>query len=315
MNILTKSDADLTGVMIYKQHNTITSGRYDFSQAQLDILFMILASLKKDIRTYKIDVRDIELLTNNQWNYQQLKHATEDMGGRMFEIEDTETYNQIWLFSKVSYLKGQGAFEVTISEDACHLFFELKNNFTHFQLRSVLTCSSKYAKRIYMIACQWRAIGKFPKPMLIKDFKRMLGLIDKKGNEQVERISDFKRAVLDIAKKQINELTDISFDYELYKKGRNFEYIQIFISQSKDKHKQLEIDYSQSISEQKDIRSIMAYGIIEEHARLIVKDGMEKFIKFVEKVNERVKKGELLVENPASYIIGTYQKRGIIPKK
>jgi hypothetical protein len=31
-----------------KQHNTITSGRYDFSACQLDVLFMLLASLKEE---------------------------------------------------------------------------------------------------------------------------------------------------------------------------------------------------------------------------------------------------------------------------
>ena len=30
-----------------KQHNTITSGRYDFSACQLDVLFMLLACINE----------------------------------------------------------------------------------------------------------------------------------------------------------------------------------------------------------------------------------------------------------------------------
>jgi len=165
-----------------------------------------------------------------------------------------------------------------------------------------------------MLACQWRTVGKFPKPIPIIELKQMLGLVDKKGNEKYTQIGQFKEFVLDIAKKQINELTDISFDYELYKRGRSYEFIQIYVSTHKDKPKQLEINFNKSVLEQKNIRTIMAYGISEEYATLIVKDGYNEFIKFVEKVNERAKKGEINVENAAAYIIGTYQKKGVLPK-
>ncbi|MGV6944454.1 hypothetical protein [Sphingobacterium kyonggiense] len=42
-----------------------------------------------------------------------------------------------------------------------------------------------------------------------------------------QRISQFQEKVLDVAKRQINEHTGISFDYELFKCGRSYEYIQI----------------------------------------------------------------------------------------
>lgn len=315
MELLTMRDAQELGEKHYKQHNAITSGRYDFTACQLDILFMILSSLEDGELTYTIRAKDIELLTGREWNYQQLKNSTIDIGSRVFEIETETTYEQIWLFQKVKYLLGKGAFEVMISEPAKPLFFELKNNFTHFQLKSVLKCTSSYAKRLYMLACQWRTVGKFPKPIPIIELKQMLGLVDKKGNEQYSEITGFKKKVLDIAKKQINEETDISFDYEMFKRGRSFTHIQIYVSISKDKPKQLEIDYKIPVNDQKNIRSIMAYGISEVYATLILKDGFDEFIKFVEKVNERARKGEINVENAASYIIGAYQKKGVIKKK
>lgn len=314
MELMTLQDAQKLEEKVYKQHNAITSGRYDFTACQLDILFMLLSSLEEDELSYTIRAKDIELLTGREWNYQQLRKSTEDIGSRMFEIETDEYYQQIWLFQQVKYLKGQGAFEVMISEPAKPLFFELKNNFTHFQLKSVLGCTSSYAKRLYMLACQWRTIGKFPKPIPIVELKQMLGLVDKKGNEQYSEITGFKKKVLDLAKKQINEHTDISFDYELFKRGRSFTHIQIYVSMAKDKPKQLEINYTQSVNEQKNIRSIMAYGISEEYAHLIVKDGFDKFIDFVKKVNERAQKGEIKVENASAYIIGSYQKKGVLPK-
>jgi plasmid replication initiation protein len=314
MELLTIQDAQLLGEKQFKQHNAITSGRYDFTACQLDILFMILSSLKEDDLKYTIYAKDIELLTGREWNYQQLRKSTEDIGSRMFEIETETSYKQIWLFQSVEYLTGKGAFEVMISEPAKPLFFELKNNFTHFQLKSVLGCTSSYAKRLYMLACQWRTVGRFPKPIPIIELKKMLGLVDKKGKEQYTQIGQLKEKVLDIAKKQINENTDMHFDYELYKKGRSFEYIQIFVDSSKNKPRQLEIDYSQDITYQKNIRNVMAYGLNEEYSELIIKDGYDKFLKFIEDVNSRVRLGKLNVDNSTAYIIGAYQKKGVLSK-
>lgn len=314
MELLTKQDAQEVGNKLYKQHNAITSGRYDFTACQLDIVFMVLASLKDGELSYKIHTSDIELITGRKWNISQLTNSTEQLLTRMFEVETEDRYRQFVLFQYFDYIKGTRTIEVKLSEVALPYFFELKNNFTHFQLKSVLGCTSSYAKRLYMLACQWRVIGKFPKPIPIIELKQMLGLVDKKGKQQYERISQFQEKVLDVAKRQINEQTDISFDYELYKRGRSYEYIQIYVGMSKDKPKQLEIDYNKPVTEQKNIRNIMAYGISEECATLIVKDGYDDFIKFVEKVNERARKGEIKVENAPAYIIGAYQKKGVLPK-
>jgi len=315
MELITTHDAMEFGERVYKQHNAITSGRYDFTACQLDVLFMVLASLKDGETNYKIHTADIELITGRKWNIAQLTNSTEQLLTRMFEIETEDRYRQFVLFQYFDYIKGTRTIDVKLSEVALPYFFELKNNFTHFQLKSVLGCTSSYAKRLYMLACQWRTLGKFPKPILILELKQMLGLVDKKGKEQYSEITGFKNKVLDIAKKQINEHTDISFDYELFKRGRSFTHIQIYVSTSKDKPKQLEINYTQSIGYQKNIRSIMAYGISEEYAILIVNDGFDKFVEFVKGVNERAKKGEISVENAPAYIIGSYQKKGILPKK
>lgn len=65
--------------------------------------------------------------------------------------------------------------------------------------------------------------------MKLQNSKKILGLINKKGEEQFTEITAFKNKVLEIAKKQINEHTDIQFDYELIKKGRAFHWVTIYI--------------------------------------------------------------------------------------
>ena len=59
----------------------------------------------------------------------------------------------------------------------------------------MLNCSSKYAKRLYALACQWRSVGK--KRFEISELKKILGLINKKGknNSQVFRMWDKNKSL------------------------------------------------------------------------------------------------------------------------
>ena len=304
-------DVNKENKLIY-QHNVITSGRYDYSACMLDILFMVLSGLEVGKMEYTIHVQDIEAITGRKWNLKQLREATESIGSRMFEIETPERIRQIWLFSNVDYILGTGSFTVGINPKASPYFFELKNNFTAMQLKSVLNCSSKYAKRLYAIACQWRSVGS--KRFEIEELKKMLGLIDKKGNEQFERISDFKIKVLDVAKKQINENTDIEIDFELKKRGRSFHWITLHINSQK--FKQLEIEFDKSIDIQKFKSKLMAYGFTDEQAEIIATKEKEKdFDILITELNEKVRSRKLSVNKSIAYLVGVYQKKGILIEK
>ncbi len=304
-------DVNIENKLIY-QHNVITSGRYDYSACMLDILFMVLSGLEVGKMEYTIHVQDIEAITGRKWNLKQLREATESIGSRMFEIETKEKISQIWLFSNVDYILGTGSFTVGINPKASPYFFELKNNFTAMQLKSVLNCSSKYAKRLYAIACQWRSVGS--KRFEIEELKKMLGLIDKKGNEQFVEITAFKKFVLEIAKKQINENTDIEIDFELKKRGRSFHWITLHINSQK--FKQLEIEFDKSIDIQKFKSKLMAYGFNEEQAELIATQEKEKdFDVLITELNEKIRSRKLSVNKSIAYLVGVYQKKGILQVK
>ena len=301
-------DVNIENKLIY-QHNVITSGRYDYSACMLDILFMVLSGLEVGKMEYNVHVQDIEAITGRKWNLKQLREATESIGSRMFEIETPEQIRQIWLFSNVDYILGTGSFTVGINPKASPYFFDLKNNFTALQLKSVLNCSSKYAKRLYAIACQWRSVGS--KRFEIEELKKMLGLIDKKGNEQFVEITAFKKFVLEIAKKQINENTDIEIDFELKKRGRSFHWITLHINSQK--FKQLEIEFDKSIDIQKFKSKLMAYGFNEEQAELIATQEKEKdFDILITELNEKVRSRKLTVNKSIAYLVGIYQKKGML---
>ena len=305
-----------------KQHNAITSGKYEYTSCMLDILFMVLALMdgnRPDKREYQIYVNDIETITGRKWNYQQLREATESIGSRMFEIETPQSLQQLWLFSSVEYLIGTGSFVVKINEDAMPYFFELKNNFTMLHLKSVLSCTSKYAKRLYAIACQWRSVGSVT--FEISELKRILGLINKKGEEQFERISEFKTKVLEIAAKQINEFTDINISFELIKRGRSFQKVKLLIDKMPSTQQELPlcIDYMKSVEEnikeavvQKFKNTIMLYGISEIYADILSKKvSQNEFEKETQALNKKIAAEKNIdawtTERIAKYLVGVFQ--------
>ena len=298
-------------------HNVITSGRYDYSACMLDILFMLLSCLETGKLEYTINAQDIEAITGRQWNLKQLRESTESIGSRMFEIEwvdenKKKKLRQMWLFEYVEYTEGSASFVVKIAENAIPYFFELKNNFTSMQLKSILNCSSKYAKRLYAISCQWRSVGS--KRFEIPELKQMLGLIDKKGNEQLTEITAFKKRVLDLARQQICENTDIELDYELKKRGRSYHWVTLHINSQK--FKQMEIEFEKTIDIQKFKSKIMAYGLNEKQAEIIATKKKEKnFDILITELNEKVRNKKLNIKNSVGYLVGVYQKKEILPIK
>ena len=297
---------------VVMQHNAITSGRYDFTACQLDLLFMILAQLEIGKTEYTIHTSDIEAITGRQWQINQLTKSTELILTKMFEVEDSESYTQFVLFQYFKYLKGQRSIQVKLSEIALPYFFELKSNFTALQLKSTLSVTSKYAKRLYALGCQWRSVGK--KRFEIEELKKMLGLIDKKGKEQFEEISAFKKNVLEIAKKQINEESDIYFDYKLIKQGRSFRWVEIYVNAKMAQ--QLVINFEESIDNQKYISKLVAYGLSQMQAELIAGKEKEKdFDILITELNEKIRQRKLKIENSVGYLVGVYQKKGILTVK
>jgi plasmid replication initiation protein len=209
-----------------RQSNALTNARFEYSELQLDLFFFILSRLKKgqESTVYQLPIKELSTLTGKQYHFPYLRAATADMGSRCFEIEDETGYQQLWMFRKVHYLKGQGIIEVKLSEDIIPHLFDLKQNFTSYQLAAGLRLTSKYAKRIYQLCSQWKDLGE-TKKYDIQDFKRALGLLDSKGNDKASRVSDLKSKVLDIAVKQINEHTELHISYTLEKHVRTFKNI------------------------------------------------------------------------------------------
>lgn len=237
-----------------RQSNALTEARFNLSAVQLDLYFYLLTLLKvndEPEKLYSIYVSEIEAMTGRKWNYQQLREATKDLLGKVIEWDDPQgNLCQTALISSAKYIKGSGCIKVTISYLIRPLLWDLKGRYTTFQLYCSLSMTSKFAKRLYMICSEWKNNIKtedtaFSREYTLDELRDKLGLTDPTGKEpdQYKQWGQFKQFVLDTAKKQINQYSDLRINYKARKFGRSYELVQFTIQ--KNKNQQLLIDFSQ----------------------------------------------------------------------
>lgn len=120
-------------------------------------------------------------------------------------------------------------FSLEAHEDALPLMFEFKKNFTSYELGSITRLKSVNQLRMYEILKQYER-AKF-RIVSIDDLKELLGISKKDYAEY----KFFKRDVLEVCRKALDQCTDISFTYEPHsKKGRKIYELKFKINKNKN---------------------------------------------------------------------------------
>lgn len=88
-----------------------------------------------------------------------------------------------------------------------------KTLFTRFALEQVASMKSVYSVRLYELLTQWRKAKKVS--FALDVFRGQLGI----DENEYKAMNDFKKRVLDLAVKEINEKSDLNVSYTQVKKG------------------------------------------------------------------------------------------------
>lgn len=152
--------------------------------------------------------------------YQALKDACKDLFARQFSYQEQRpkgiaNITSRWV-SQIAYVDNSATVELIFAPAIIPLVTRLEEQFTSYELKQVSGLSSAYAIRLYEVLIAWRSTGKTP-VIELSDFRQKLGVLE----TEYKRMYDFKKYVLDLAIKQINEHTDITIKVEQHKKGRS----------------------------------------------------------------------------------------------
>lgn len=152
--------------------------------------------------------------------YMALKTACDDLFERRFSYQsltengNIKNHKSRWV-SEVVYNDKEATVELIFAPAVVPLITRLEEQFTSYELKKISGLKSKYSLRLYEILSSWKGVGKTP-VIELERFRSMLGL----GVSDYKGMSDFKKYVLELAIRQINEHTDITVKYEQHKKGR-----------------------------------------------------------------------------------------------
>lgn len=170
--------------------------------------------------------------------YKALKDAVQSLFERQFsftELQDgkLKVVKSRWV-SQIAYVDDLAEVQIIFSPAVASMCSRLEKHFTSYDLEQVAQLTSKYAVRLYELVIAWKATGKTPE-FSLAEFRSQLGLLD----GEYTAMNNFKKYVLELAVKQINEHTDIKLDYEQHKRGR---IISGFSFKFKSKVKQQKIE-------------------------------------------------------------------------
>ena len=155
-----------------------------------------------------------------QTAYQALKDACKDLFARQFSYQEKRERGRAnitsrWV-SQIAYIDETATVEVIFAPAVVPLITRLEEQFSKYDIEQISSLSSAYAVRLYELLICWRSTGKTP-IIDLTEFRKRLGVLD----TEYTRTDNLKMRVIELGLKQINEHTDITAEYQQYKKGRS----------------------------------------------------------------------------------------------
>lgn len=203
--------------------NRLIEAKADLTKMENQIFASLVAEIDKgDQKFGVVSVSVKEILEKSGANNRRFYERAKDICDRLtektigVETEDergTRTYRSVSLFSMCEYTEGEGKIRARFSVDMEPLLLQLKKRFTMYLLQFFLRLDSKHSMRIYEMLKMREGIHGMT--IAVERFREILGLEDK-----YERFSQLKRSVLERAREEIKEKTDIRFTYEVKRDGQ-----------------------------------------------------------------------------------------------
>lgn len=264
------------------RHNDLIETKMNLSTMQLRIFLGTVVQIKKDdvdFKPYQIIVKDLLKecgITSQSW-YSMLKEETERLSEVKLKLpmENKKDFLYASLFSSVQYKSKLGILELSFDPKLKPYLLQLKGNFTTYELQYVFPMKSQYSIRLYELLKQYAAFGK--RRFALDNLRYILCLEDKYPN-----FADFKRRVIEPAKKECSKYSDITFSYNPVKQGRKTVALDFIIKRkagTKDieaQQKALPVTHSDFVQE------LLSAGLSEQRiSEILDRYKKEEYLKFV----------------------------------
>jgi plasmid replication initiation protein len=214
---------------VVKHNHLIQQSRHNLSTQEQKIILYLITKIKPedtDLYLYDFLIKDFCEICGidgtSGKNHADLKDTIKKMADKSIWIKLDNGKETLLRWIEKPYIdEKSGKIEIKLDKDMKPYLLELKQHFTTYSLYFTLAMKSKYSIRIYELLKSYQNMKQIE--FEIEQLKQILSA------EKYELFGDFKRKVLDISIREINELSDIFIKCEIEKKGRKFHKIKFLI--------------------------------------------------------------------------------------
>lgn len=207
---------------ILRHPNVLMSSRFEFSVVERRVFLLVL----KEMKGMQLLV-DIEPLPSHEITFRiHYSQIVDRNVNSSFTkgIENIHTKDVHWLDSRGKLVKEtmfiassyeEGYVNLVLNYRLIPLFLDLSKGYTDYMIDHVLMLTSEYSQILYPEFCRALAFRSELK-LSLDQLRKLLYIKD----DQYREFKVFRRSVIEVAINQINNLTDISVNYECVKAGR-----------------------------------------------------------------------------------------------
>ncbi|HFK1812489.1 TPA: replication initiation protein [Bacillus cereus] len=222
---------------IVSKSNILIEANSRLNLVEQKILLCLASNIEpndRDFKTYTFPIRQFHDLLglSGSTKYTELSKITKELLSKVIEIRAGEELIQVSWLSSAIYNRNKGTIDMRFDPLLKPFLLELSSKFTSYRLANVVKLKSTYAIRIYELLKQYEDLKE--RTISLENLRYYLDAMDVYPN-----YANFKQRVLKPSQKELEQKTDISFEFEEIKIGRKVQKIRFIIRSQKKKDNDL----------------------------------------------------------------------------
>ena len=212
------------------------------------VLYMLALVEKddEDFKTYKVSIQELGnvLGVKHKDLYKQFDAATSGLMSKIIKwteapYTENEMLHKMTWCSYAGIAQGQGFVQISFDPHLKPFLLALKGHFTLYELRAVIRLKNHYSLRLYQFLKYNEGIARRTRNksivVSVEWLQQYLGI----ENNSYKAYGSFKQRILVPARKDIQQKTDLLFDFEQQKEGRSVKRLEFIWRHNPDYDQQV----------------------------------------------------------------------------
>lgn len=312
------------------QSYVLTTAKYDFSPYEKRIMYRLIELAQKEIEGIKLKDnlrkiaptnfgREITMPVSDILKDEQDKHYTiakaafRSLSEKHIEYEDDEVWSYTPIITAPEIKKNSGSVKFYVFDNIWRCLLDFTKGFKKYELITAMKFKSAYAMRFYEL------MSGQTKPLFVP-LEGPDGLRERFYLQgKYEKVNDFRRKVIDVAKKELDESSPYSFVAKEEKAGKKiigWTFFPVFYENREDPALQEQARMAKVTARlqlENNVYDYLKFSFdfksdeINKNKKTLI-EGQNRIPDFMGFLGE-LKKGARLAENPKGYVIGAIKRK------